>query len=284
MLLAPRKQRTHVAEQDTGTDDLVVNIADGVAVLTLNRPERSNALSSAMLDALEQALRSAEADDQVGAVVLTGNGRNFCAGGDVKTMAAGESQIANDVSPHSQTVAQQQLQRATTVRLWGMLKPTIAALPGAAAGAGLALALSCDLRYAVARTRLVTGFARVGLAGDFGCSWLLNNAVGASRAQQLLYFSEPVSAEQALQWGLVNEIFEPEQLMTETLARARALAGGPGLALRCIKQNVRRAMNSGLAESADAEAVNHVQLIASEDHHEATRAFVEKRDPIFIGR
>jgi 2-(1,2-epoxy-1,2-dihydrophenyl)acetyl-CoA isomerase len=273
-----------VRQLQTDTDDLVVTVDDGVAVLTLNRPDRSNALSMAMLAALEQALRAVEADDEVGAVVLTGSGRNFCAGGDVKSMAAGDSEIVNDVSPQSRTVTQQQLQRATTVRLWGMLKPTIAALPGAAVGAGLALALACDLRYGVARTRLVTGFTRVGLAGDFGCSWLLTDLVGAGRARQLLYFSEPVPAEQALQWGLLNEVFEPEQLLAEAVARARALADGPRLALRGVKQNVQRALSSGLAEAADAEAVNHVQLIATEDHREATRAFVDRRDPDFTGR
>src|SRR4051794_29338897 len=150
---------------DTGTDDLLARVEDGVAVLTMNRPDRRNALSRAMLDALARTLADVEVDDDVGCVVLTGAGGAFCAGGDVKDMASGEDDgVGFDALVHRQRLSH----HATAGRLHRMPKPTIAALPGAAAGAGLSLALACDLRYAAQRAVMTTAFARGGFAGDYG--------------------------------------------------------------------------------------------------------------------
>ena len=178
-------------EIDTGTEDLLARVEDGVAVLTMNRPERRNALSPAMLDALARTLADAEADDDVGCVVLTGAGGAFCAGGDVKAMAEGEGNgISFDARVHRQRLSH----RATAGRLHEMPKPTIAALGGAAAGAGLSLALACDLRYAARRAVLTTAFAKVGFAGDYGGTWFLTRLVGPARARELYFFADRYQA------------------------------------------------------------------------------------------
>src|SRR4051812_26697114 len=182
-----------MAAIETATTDLLARVDDGVAILTMNRPERRNALSPAMLDALAGALADAEADDDVRCVVLTGAGGAFCAGGDVKAMA--EAPGAFD---YEEAVAvQRRSQRATSGRLHGMPKPTIAALPGAAAGAGFALALACDLRIAARGAVLTTAFGRVGLSGDYGGTWFLSRLVGTAKARELYFLSERVTADEA---------------------------------------------------------------------------------------
>ena len=168
-----------MAAIETGTQDLLVRVEDGVAVLTMNRPERRNALSPAMLEALARALEEAEENDDVACVVLTGAGGAFCAGGDVKAMAEGNGA---KIDYDARVAVQRRSQRATSGRLHAMPKPTIAALPGAAAGAGLALALACDLRIAARGAVLTTAFARVGLSGDYGGTWFLTRLVGTAQA------------------------------------------------------------------------------------------------------
>src|SRR3954463_1659436 len=190
---------------DTGTHDLLARVDDGVAVLTMNRPERRNALSEPMLDALARTLAAVETDDDVGSIVLTGAGGAFCAGGDVKAMAAGgEDGLSFDGRVHPQRLSH----RATSGRLHEMPKPTIAALPGPAAGAGLSLALACDLRYAARRAVLTTAFAKVGFSGGYGGTWFLTRLVGPARARELYFFADRVSAEDASQWGIVNAVFD----------------------------------------------------------------------------
>ena len=264
----------------TTTEDLLAHVEDGVAVVTLNRPERRNALSRAMLDALAAVLRAVEADDEVGCVVLTGAGGAFCAGGDVTDMAAGADELPFD------TVVQRQRQshHSTAGRLHRMPKPTIAALPGPAAGAGLSLALACDLRYAAEGALLTTAFARVGFAGDYGGTWFLTQLVGPARARELYFFSERVGARDAEALGLVNGVFAAEDLEAEVLGRARRLAGGPRLALRYMKENLNRALTGTLEDSLDLEATLHLHTGTTEDHREAATAFVEKREPVFRGR
>lgn len=269
---------------DTGTDDLLATVDDGVAVLTLNRPERRNAFSPAMVFALGQTLQQLEADNEVGAVVVTGAGGAFCAGGDVKAMASGEALFDPDASRDDLIHIQQLNQRATSVRLWEMAKPTIAALPGPAAGAGLALALSCDLRYAADSALLTTAFARVGFSGDYAGTWLLTRLIGSAKAKELYFFSERVSAKEAEHLGLVNAVFPAEALMDEVMTRARQLAHGPRIALRYMKENLNRAVHAGIAECSDLEVTHHVHTGQTQDHREAARAFVEKREPVFTGR
>jgi 2-(1,2-epoxy-1,2-dihydrophenyl)acetyl-CoA isomerase len=267
---------------ETGTQDLLVRVKDGVAVLTMNRPERRNALSPAMLEALATALREAEENDDVGCLVLTGAGGAFCAGGDVKAMAERQ---ADGMDYDALVARQRRSHRATAGRLHAMPKPTIAALPGPAAGAGLSLALACDLRIAARGAILSTAFARVGLAGDYGGTWFLTRLVGPARARELYFLSERLSAEDAHQLGIVNRVVDDERLEEEALALAAQLAAGPRIALRYMKENLNRAENGDeLGECMDLEATHHLRTMLTEDHREAAAAFAEKRQPTFVGK
>src|SRR5438874_10505747 len=268
---------------DTGTEDLRAEIDSGVAVITMNRPDRRNAFSQAMVSALGAVLAQVETDEAVGCVVLTGAGGAFCAGGDVKGMAARSADGASrslDAVIHRQRLSQ----RATSGRLWSMPKPTIAAIPGPAAGAGLSLALACDLRYAVPGAILTTAFARVAFAGDYGGTWFLTRLVGSSKAKELYSFSERLSAEEAQRLGIVNAIFPPADFEREVMARAHRLAEGPSIAYRYMKENLNRAASGELGECMDLEVTHHAHTGLTEDHREAARAFVDKREPRLHGR
>ena len=268
---------------DTGTEDLLAEIDDGVAVLTMNRPERRNAMSEAMMAAMERILRDVEVDDEVGCVVLTGAGAAFCAGGDVKAMAerpAGGQGPALDAVIHRQRLRQ----RATSGRLYQMPKPTIAAIGGPAAGAGLSLALACDLRYAVDSAVLTTAFARVAFAGDYGGTWFLTRLVGSAKAKELYYFSERLPAAEAERLGIVNAVFPAAEFDTEVRQRALRLASGPRLAYRYMKENLNRAVNGELGDCMDLEVTHHIRTGLTEDHREAAKAFVERREPRFAGQ
>ncbi len=269
---------------DTGTKDLLADIDGGVAVLTLNRPERRNAFSRAMVSALGAVLAQVETDDAVGCVVLTGAAGAFCAGGDVKSMAAPPADRGDGPGLDAQIHRQRLNQRATSGRLWSMPKPTIAAIAGPAAGAGLSLALACDLRYAVPGAVLTTAFAKVGFAGDYGGTWFLTRLVGSSKAKELYYFSERLNAEDALRLGIVNAIFPPEDFEREVMERARRLAQGPSIAYRYMKENLNRAVSGELGDCMDLEVTHHVHTGLTEDHHEAVQAFMDKREPRFRGR
>jgi 2-(1,2-epoxy-1,2-dihydrophenyl)acetyl-CoA isomerase len=272
-----------MAELDTGTEDLRAEIDDGVAVITMNRPERRNAFSQAMMSALAAILAQVETDEAVGCVVLTGAGGAFCAGGDVKGMAAPRDDRAD--SSLDAVIHQQRLnQRATSGRLWSMPKPTIAAIGGPAAGAGLSLALACDLRYAVAGTVLTTAFGRVAFSGDYGGTWFLTRLVGSAKAKELYYFSERLSAEDAQRLGIVNDVFPSADFEREVMVRARRLAAGPSIAYRYMKENLNRAVTGELGDCMDLEVTHHVHTGLTEDHREAAQAFVAKREPRFHGR
>ena len=214
---------------DTGTDDLLATVDDGVATVTMNRPERRNAMSGAMNAALARVLADVEMDDDVGCVVLTGAGGAFCAGGDVKGMASGgDGGSGVPATSYDAGVHRQRLnQRAISQRLYEMPKPTIAALPGAAAGAGLSLALACDLRYAVPGAVLTTAFAKVGFAGDYGGTWFLTRLVGSGKARELYYFSDKLSAEEAERLGIVNAVF-PVETFADDVAERWPAASPPG--------------------------------------------------------
>jgi 2-(1,2-epoxy-1,2-dihydrophenyl)acetyl-CoA isomerase len=269
---------------DTGTEDLLAEIDGGVAVITMNRPARRNAFSQAMVSALGAVLAQVETDDAVGCVVLTGAGGAFCAGGDVKSMAAADRADGAGPSLDARIHRQRLNQRATSGRLWSMPKPTIAAIAGPAAGAGLSLALACDLRYAVPGAVLTTAFAKVAFAGDYGGTWFLTRLVGSSKAKELYYFSERLSAEDAERLGIVNAIFPPEHFEREVMERARRLAQGPSIAYRYMKENLNRAVSGELGDCMDLEVTHHTHTGLTEDHREAAQAFVDKREPQFRGR
>jgi 2-(1,2-epoxy-1,2-dihydrophenyl)acetyl-CoA isomerase len=267
---------------DTGTQDLRADIDRGVAVITMNRPDRRNAFSPAMVSALAAVLAQVETDEAVGCVVLTGAAGAFCAGGDVKSMA--DPRDGGGQSLDARIQSQRLNQRATSGRLWSMPKPTIAAIGGPAAGAGLSLALACDLRYAVPGAVLTTAFAKVALAGDYGGTWFLTRLVGSGKAKELYYFSERLSAEEAHRLGIVNAIFPPADFEREVMERARRLAQGPSIAYRYMKENLNRAVSGELGECMDLEVTHHVHTGLTEDHREAAQAFTDKREPRFHGR
>ena len=267
---------------DTGTDDLLAEVDDGVAVLTMNRPGRRNAMSEAMMAAMDRVLGDVEADDAVGCVVLTGAEGAFCAGGDVKAMT--ERPAADRAHDMDAAIHRQRLrQRATSGRLWHMPKPTIAAIGGPAAGAGLSLALACDLRYAVEGAVLTTAFARVGFSGDYGGTWFLTRLVGSAKAKELYYFSERLSAADAERLGIVNAVFPAADFGIEVRQRAGRLARGPRLAYRYMKENLNRAVTGELGECMDIEVTHHMRTGLTDDHREAAKAFVDRRDPRFTG-
>ncbi|WP_419946753.1 enoyl-CoA hydratase-related protein [Candidatus Poriferisodalis sp.] len=270
---------------DTGTDDIGVEVTDDVMTITLNRPERRNAMSNEMLAGLVASLADAESASDVGCVVLTGAGGAFCAGGDVKGMAArggesGGSALQYDARVH----LQRRNQRDTSGKLYEMPKPTIAALPGAAAGAGLSLALACDLRYASPNAIMTTAFARVGFSGDYGGTWFMSRLIGSAKARELYFLSDRVDMDQALSLGLVNGVFGAESLMDEVGAIARRLASGPTVAYRYMKENLNRAVHGDMGECLDMEAAHHIRTGQTDDHKEAAQAFVDKREPVFHGR
>ena len=263
------------------SQDLIENIKDGVAVLTMNRPDRLNALSGPMLDALLEALPRLAEDPNVGCVVLTGAGRGFCAGGDVKAMAEGREMSGDTLEERAQGLRNKM---ETSRWLHEMPKPTIAMVRGAAAGAGLSLALACDLRIAGESAKFGTAFARVGYSGDFGGSYYLTQLVGTAKARELYYTAELVDAQRALTLGLVNRVVGDDRLEEETLALAGKIARGPRIALRYMKRNLNAAENGSLGELLDLEAWHHTRTGQTDDHREATKAFVEKREPVFRGR
>jgi 2-(1,2-epoxy-1,2-dihydrophenyl)acetyl-CoA isomerase len=263
------------------SQDLFESVKDGVATLTLNRPDRLNAMSGAMMDALLEALPRLADDTSIGVVVVTGAGRGFCAGGDVKAMAEGREFGGDTLEEKAQELrAQMEVSRW----LHEMPKPTIAMVRGAAAGAGLSLALACDLRIASDTARFATAFARVGYSGDFGGSWFLTQLVGTAKARELYYTAEIVDAPQALALGLVNRVVPDARLEEEAQALAARLAHGPRVALRYMKRNMNAAESGTLKDSLDLEAWHHTRTGFTEDHQEAAKAFVAKREPVFRGR
>ena len=269
---------------DTGTIDLLASLDEGVLTLTMNRPDARNALTRPMIAALSSQLAAAELDPAVKCIVLTGAGKGFCAGGDVKGMAAsGDGTLGNntiDGAIHRQRINQ----RATAGRLFTMPKPTIAALPGAAAGAGLSLALACDLRIMAANAIMTTAFARVGFSGDYGGTYFMTQLIGAAKARELYFLSERVSADEALRLGLTNWVCAAEDLAEKTREIALRLARGPTVAYRYMKENLNRAMAGAVDDCLDLEVTHHVHCGQTEDHREATKAFVDKREPTFKGR
>lgn len=264
--------------------DLIVTQERGVAVLTLNRPESRNALTTEMVESLSAALGAIAEDDKIGCVLLTGAGGAFCSGGDVKGMAeAGGGAGLADTSTFERAVASLRKAMECSRQLHLMPKPTIAALPGAAAGAGLSLALACDLRIAAAGAKLTTAFVKVGLSGDFGGSYFLSRLVGAGKAKELYFLGEVILAEEAERLGIVTRVTPAADLAADAMALAQRLADGPRVALRYMKQNLNLAGGGCLDRILDQEAFLHARTAATADHAQAVGAFVQRREPRFVG-
>jgi len=263
--------------------DLLETIEDGVAVLALNRPEARNALSQPMLAGLLEALPRLAADPGVGAIIITGAGGAFCAGGDVKGFAATDGGANHGRSPEQAAHA---LRQSMEVSRWlhDMPKITIAAIPGAAAGAGLSIALACDMRIAAKGAKITTAFAKVGLSGDFGGTYFLTQLVGVAKAKELYLLSDVILAEEAERLGIVNRTVDAAALASEAMALAQRFAKGPRITLGLMKKNLNTAERGDLQLSFDTEALNHSRTAQTADHAEAAKAFVEKRAPVFKGQ
>jgi enoyl-CoA hydratase/carnithine racemase len=268
-------------EIDTGTSELLCEIRDRVALITLNRPEARNALSDRLTPALRRMIKQCGDDPKVGALLITGAGNAFCAGGDVKGM--GSNSTKAEIALEERIADLQMKQRTLTGALVAVRKPTIAALPGAAAGAGLALALACDLRIAAESAVMATGYARIGLTGDYGIAWLLTRLAGTSRARELMFLSERIDARRCETLGLVNRVVPDADLRESAFALAKSLAEGPSIALAFMKDNLDHAVTSDFLDSMDQEAERMVRAARTADHKEAVRAFIGKRKPAFSG-
>ena len=272
---------------ETGTNDLLAHRDGHVGVITFNRPERRNALSSAMYHGFQATLPAMAVDPEIRVVMITGAGGAFCAGGDVKGMHASNS--AGGVREGQPAGIEDRLahlrmhQRHLSEAIHNLPKPVVAAIPGAAAGAGLSIALAADLRIAAERALIVTAFANVGASGDFGGSWFLTHLVGAAKAKELYFTSPRLTAAEAADLGIVNTVMPDEDFSDAALNYCHELAERAPLALRYMKENINRAAHADLPTALDAEATNMIHTMQTADHREAAAAFVEKRTPKFIG-
>jgi enoyl-CoA hydratase/carnithine racemase len=266
---------------DTGTDELLCELRDRVAVITLNRPQARNALSDQLSPALREMIRWCGEEPEVGAVMITGAGTAFCAGGDVKGMGSASNPAKRDWSFEQRVADLQDRQRRLAGALVALRKPSVAALPGPAAGAGLSIALACDLRIAAQSAFVATGYLKVGLSGDYGITWLLAQLVGRGRASELMLLGDKVDAQRCLSLGIFNRVVPDDQLRAEAFALARQLAQGPGLAQALVKDNLDDAAMLPFDAALDKEAERLIRASLHPDHSEAVRAFVEKRAPNF---
>jgi 2-(1,2-epoxy-1,2-dihydrophenyl)acetyl-CoA isomerase len=258
--------------------DLLEMAEDGIAWLTLNRPDRLNAFSPAMLAGLAEALARLGADAAIGAIIVTGAGRGFCAGGDVKTMGDRAAQ------GFEERVEDLRRMHRLPMLLRTIPKIVVAMVNGPAAGAGLGLAMACDLRIAGRSARFGTGFAGVGYSGDFGGSWSLTRLVGTAKTRELYFLGDIIDAAEAASLGLVNRVVDDDALQRETTALARRIADGPRVAYGYMKRNLFAAETQSFEAVLEMEAVHQARTAMTEDHLEAATAFVEKRRPVFKGR
>ena len=275
-----------MADFDTGTDTLLCSLGEGVATITLNRPEKRNALSDELTPALRETLLVLDTHPDVRCVLLTGAGNAFCAGGDVSGMGSGRSRDSAQPRPSSQDAATNLVHRqeTLTLRLHRLSKPTIAALPGAAAGAGMSIALACDIRIAARSAFITSAFANIGLSGDYGGSWFLTRIVGSAKAKELYFTAQRVYGEEGLSLGLFNRVVDDDQLQDQAQELAQQIANGPPIAIRYMKENLNRAIDCDLTTSLQIEADRMVRCTQTADHKEAVKAFLEKRPPQFQGQ
>jgi enoyl-CoA hydratase/carnithine racemase len=268
---------------DTGTDELLCAIRDRVATITLNRPQVRNALSDRLTPALRAMIKTCGENPDVGALLITGAGAAFCSGGDVKGMGAHRDPKRLAMSYDEKVADLQERQRLLTGALMSVRKPTIAALPGAAAGAGLAIAMACDIRIAAESAFVSTGYLRVGLSGDYGIAWLLTRLVGTARARELMFTADKIDAARCERIGLVNRVAPDAKLQDEAFALAKSLAEGPTIALRYMKDNLDEALLFDFSTARDHEAERLIRTTMTADHKEAVQAFIDKRKAVFKG-
>ncbi|HSB11707.1 MAG TPA: enoyl-CoA hydratase [Blastocatellia bacterium] len=257
---------------------ILTDVSDKVATLTFNRPDKLNALSMDLIAGSIETLKGWGRDPDVGCIVVTGSGRAFCAGGDVSTMAQDDSETL-----------EQKIDRLRSIQelswlLYNLPKVTIAAVNGFAMGAGLGVCLSCDLRIASDQAKFGAAYAKVGYGGDFGTTWLLTRYAGGPKAKELFFLSDIIDATEALRLGLVNRVTAHDSLSSEVKGIASRIAHGPLTSFRYMKANVNLAPTADFRSMLDREAETHMRCSMTEDHKEGVRAFMEKREPKFVGR
>jgi 2-(1,2-epoxy-1,2-dihydrophenyl)acetyl-CoA isomerase len=263
-----------MAETKTEAEVVRYAVEAGVAWLRLNRPESLNAINTELRRALAASVRQAERDEAVRVVVVTGEGRAFCAGADVREFGQREGAV-EEIRRDYETLL---------TRLRTMPKPTIAAMNGVAAGIGASLALACDLRFATPQASLVEAFVKIGLTVDGGATWLLPRLIGTARALEMFYTGDPLTAEEAVRLGAINRVVEPQELEPTVRALAERLASGPSLALGAMKRSVNHALGASFEEAVDFEFLLQGVQMRHEDFTEGVAAFLEKRPPRFQGK
>ena len=271
---------------ETGTEELLCRLEDRVAIITLNRPKKKNALSDHLTPALRQTLLDLETKREVGCILITGSGDAFCAGGDIGGMggnASKDEEVSERPTAEERVRALIHKQETLTLRLADHAKPTIAALPGVAAGAGLCIALACDIRVACRSAFVTTAYRNIGFSGDYGGSWLLTRLVGPSKAKELFFTGRRVQSDEALALGIFNNVFEDASFENEALAMAKQIASGPPIAIAFMKEHINRAVTGDLRSNLAMEADRLIRCAATSDHKEAVKAFMEKRTPVFTG-
>ena len=271
---------------ETGTEELLCRLEDRVAIITLNRPKKKNALSDHLTPALRQTLLDLETKREVGCILITGSGDAFCAGGDIGGMggnASKDEEVSERPTAEERVRALIHKQETLTLRLADHAKPTIAALPGVAAGAGLCIALACDIRVACRSAFVTTAYRNIGFSGDYGGSWLLTQLVGPSKAKELFFTGRRVQSDEALALCIFNNGFEDASFENEALAMAKQIASGPPIAIAFMKEHINRAVTGDLRSNLAMEADRLIRCAATSDHKEAVKAFMEKRTPVFTG-
>ena len=261
------------------SDTVLLDVTDGLATLTLNRPDGMNSLTVEAKVALNEAVAAVASDARVRALVLTGTGRAFCVGQDLKEHAglldAGDPAPLSTVTEHYNPLV---------TKLASLPFPTIAAINGTAAGAGLGIACALDYRIGAAGSRYTTAFTGIGLTADSGLSWSLPRIVGAGRATELLMLAQPFTSERALEIGLLNELVAPEEVLTRATDLGRLLAQGPTAAYACIKESIAFGQDHSLLETLAKEDELQTRAGKTADHANAVRSFLAKQPPVFEGR
>ena len=261
------------------TDSIRFDVEGGIATITLNRPERMNAFTWEMIDAWAEALAECRRNDAVSVVILTGAGKAFCSGGDI-----GEMRKRGDLTPLERKTELERHVHKIPLAMEALDKPVIAAINGAATGAGLDLALMADLRIAAESARLGETYVKVGLVPGAGGAWFLPRLVGTAKALELFWTGDIIDAREAERIGLVNKVVPDAELMAVTRALAEKIASGPPLSARFIKRAVYEGARSDLRSALDLISSHYAVVATSADHREAVNAYLEKRKPVFTGR